>query len=84
MKDLNPVVILVNYGKINVNLRKILEEKGVTRHHVASASGTRFEVIDRWYRNEVERMDLDILARICYVLDCKPEDIISYEKPDKK
>ncbi|MFR1486076.1 helix-turn-helix domain-containing protein [Ruminococcus bicirculans (ex Wegman et al. 2014)] len=25
-------------------------------------------------------MDLDILARICYVLECSPADIIKYDK----
>ena len=84
MKEINPVITIVEYGKMHINLKNIMEEKGVTRNHLASVSGTRFEVINKWYNNEVERMDLDILARICYVLDCKPEDIISYEKPEKK
>ena len=26
-----------------------------------------------------EKMDLDILARICYVLECTPADIVKYE-----
>ena len=34
----------------------------------------------KWYKGEVEKMDLDVLARICYVLDCSPSDIISYEE----
>ncbi|MCR5478732.1 MAG: helix-turn-helix transcriptional regulator, partial [Ruminococcus sp.] len=42
-------------------------------------TNTRFEVINKWYNNEVEKMDLDILARICYVLDCKPSSLIKYE-----
>ena len=27
---------------------------------------------------EVEKLDLDVLARICYVLECEPADIIKY------
>ena len=37
-----------------------------------------YGVINKWYQNQVEKMDLDILARICYVLDCTPADIIEY------
>ena len=29
---------------------------------------------------QLEKMDLDVLARICYVLDCSPADIIKYNK----
>jgi DNA-binding Xre family transcriptional regulator len=27
---------------------------------------------------EIEKLDLDVLARICYVLECEPADIIKY------
>ena len=75
------VVKLLNYGKIEVHLKEILDAKGYTRNYLSTATNTRFEVIKKWYDNNVERMDLDILARICYVLECKPEDIIKY-KPE--
>lgn len=44
------------------------------------AAGTRFEVIDKWCKGSVERIDADILARLCYVLECNVEDIVTYEK----
>ncbi|MBQ5562331.1 MAG: helix-turn-helix transcriptional regulator [Clostridia bacterium] len=53
---------------------------GMTRNYLAKAANTRFEVIDKWYNGQLEKMDLDVLARICYVLDCSPADIIKYNK----
>lgn len=74
------VTITVNdYGKIKICLKEIMDSKNITRNNLAKASNTRFEVINKWYNNEVEKMDLDILARICYVLECSPADIIKYE-----
>lgn len=73
------VVKLLDYGKIEVHLKEILDAKGFTRNYLAKAADTRFEVIKKWYENDVERMDLDVLARICYVLECKPEDILKYK-----
>ncbi|MBE6529903.1 MAG: helix-turn-helix transcriptional regulator [Ruminococcaceae bacterium] len=58
-----------------------MDDRKITRNYLARATYTRFEVIDKWYRNEVEKMDLDILARICYVLECTPADLIWYEHP---
>ncbi len=52
----------------------------IPRNELARAIGTRFEVIDKWYSGDVSRIDADILARICYVLDCQVQDILTYEK----
>lgn len=80
MDSSKSVIVISNYGRINIRLKEIMDSKHITRNHLARASNTRFEVINKWYNNEVEKMDLDILARICYVLDCSPDDIIRYEK----
>ncbi len=55
-----------------------MEERNITRNALAKAINARFEVIDKWYNNEVERIDADILARICFVLECAPGDILKY------
>ena len=56
-----------------------MDDRGITRNALARAINARFEVVDRWYEGHVEKIDTDVLARICYVLSCNPEDIISYE-----
>ncbi len=81
MSEFKSVFAMKDHGKINVRLKEMMDEKGISRNYLARASNTRFEVIDKWYRNEVEKMDLDILARICYVLECTPADLIRYEHP---
>ena len=66
------------YGKITIHIKEIMDSKGITRNHLAKVSNTRFEVINKWYNGQIEKMDLDILARICYVLECSPAEIIKY------
>ena len=61
-------------------LKKYMDSENITRNALAKAINTRFEVIDKWYNGYVEKIDADILARICYVLDCTPGDIIAYEQ----
>ena len=79
MENSKSVVYMKEYGKIKLQLKEIMDCKHITRNHLAKALNTRFEVIDKWYNNDVEKMDLDILARLCYVLECSPADIITYE-----
>ena len=65
-----------DYGHIEINIKKYMDNKEITRNALARAINTRFEVIDKWYQGHVEKIDADVLARICYVLDCTPGDII--------
>ncbi len=72
------IITIKDYGKVDICLKQLLDERGLTRYYLVRTTNTRFEVINKWYSNEVERLDLDVLARICYVLNCSPSDIIKY------
>lgn len=74
----NELFTLNQYGHIEINLRPYMDEKGITRNALARAINARFEVVDKWYNGHVEKIDADILARICFVLNCNPGDIIRY------
>ncbi|MBE6881258.1 MAG: helix-turn-helix transcriptional regulator [Ruminococcaceae bacterium] len=80
MNDSKTVISIKEYGKIELRLNEILEEREIKRYHLAKITNTRFEVIDKWCKNNVEKLDLDVLARICYALDCSPSDIIKHIK----
>ena len=68
------------YGKVSIDIKTLMDEKGISRNMLARAINTRFEVIDKWYNGHVEKIDADVLARICYVLECAPGDIIRYSE----
>ncbi len=71
------------YGHVKVNLSKVLDERKITRNRLRTLTGVKYEVIDRYYKgDQVEMVDLDFLAKVCYVLDCKIEDLLEYEKPN--
>lgn len=76
----NELYTLKDYGKIEIHLRELMDAQNITRNALARSVNTRFEVIDKWYHGHVEKIDADILARICFVLGCNPGDIIIYNK----
>ena len=76
------VFTMNQYGSIKINLKKYMDSENITRNALTKAINTRFEVIDKWYNGYVEKIDADILARICYVLDCTPGDIIQYSQEE--
>lgn len=71
---------LKNYGAIKVNIKEVMEKKNITRNKLSKLTGCTYNVIERYYKSELERIDLDVLARICYVLDCKVSDVLIYNK----
>lgn len=79
MKDVRSVVNLSSYGKISVHLKELIEQKGITRYRLAKLADTRFEVVEKWCSGTVERIDADVLARFCFILDCSITDIIRYD-----
>ena len=78
MSELRSVVNLSSYGKISIHLKELIKEKGITRYRLAKLADTRFEVVEKWCSGTVERIDSDVLARFCYILDCEITDIIKY------
>lgn len=72
-----------NAGRVKLRLKELIEERQGTRNELARTIGARFEVIDKWCKDDVEKLDLDVLARICYVLGCDISDILQYERPEE-
>ena len=83
LDDNKSVVQTVNYGKVIINIHDILVRKGIKRNNLAVRSQISYSVIDRLFKkgDEIERIDADVIARICYVLDCDISDIIFYRRP---
>lgn len=79
MDNTKKISTVCSYGHVKIKLKAILEEKNLTRYQLSKITSTRFEVINKWYNGDIERIDSDVLARFCFALNCKVEDIIEYE-----
>ena len=73
------VVNINNYGKISINIKKIMQAKKINRNQLCVMTGIKFDTIQKYFLGEVYRVDLDVLARICYALNCEPKEIIEYK-----
>lgn len=78
---MNSVVIYVDYGDIYFDIKSIMKKRNITKTQLAKRIGLHHQIIDRYYNNRIVRYDKDVLARICYILDCSLSDIMHYEKP---
>lgn len=69
---------------MNVTLANVMDARGITRNRLRTLTGVKYDVIDRYYKGQdIALVDLDFLAKVCYVLDCKVEDLLQYKGPDQ-
>ena len=69
-----------DYGEVQIILSKVLKSKGITVNKLSTLVDSRYDTVKSYVDNNIQRTDLDLLARICYALDCKLQDIIEYKK----
>ena len=79
--ELNSLSIIKEYGFVKVKLAEMLDERGITRNKLSTLIGVKYDVINRYYKAEnITMVDIDLFARICYVLDCNITDLLEYVK----
>ena len=76
----NSIYVPQDYGKIIFLFGKVMDEKQINRNQLANRAGIRFEVADRFYSGNIERLDVDVLARVCFVLDCNVSDVVVFDR----
>lgn len=62
--------------RVQLCLDRYLNENGISRYELSKRSGILYPVVDRYYKNQVQRYDRYVLSRFCTVLECDISDII--------
>lgn len=72
------------YGTIRIKLKELLEQSGMSKTKLCHKAELQYTQLNHYYRNEVTRLDTDVLARICTALNCQIGDLLEYVPPVKK
>lgn len=75
----NSIYTFKDYGKVEIVLKDLLDKKGISRNKLCTMIAVNYDLINRYYNNRVIRIDIDIIARICYALNCEVKDILKYK-----
>lgn len=70
-----------HFGSIKIKLDEQIHKTGISKNKLSQRAELQRTQLNRYCSNEVTRIDLDVLARICTVLDCKIEDILEFVPP---
>ena len=66
----------LNYGSIRIKLDEMIKKQGISKNKLAHRAEMQ--------RTQLTRLDTAVLARLCYALDCKIEDLLEYVPPENK
>ena len=77
------------YGTVKIKLDELIKKAGISKNKLGQRAEMQRTQINNYCKNKITRLDVDVLARICSVLDCKIEDLLEFvpaaeDKNDKK
>lgn len=68
---------------IKINLPVLLAQRGIKVADLDRQIDISRSTLYRMYNNDVIKVDLDALDKLCKLLDCNPGDIILYEDDEQ-
>lgn len=85
MDEIREIVEYKDYGHIEISIDKLMKKKDISAYLMSNKSNIGYKTIKRLSEGgRVDRVDLDILAKICYMFDCDICDFMRYVKPKRK
>lgn len=64
---------------MQIQLKKILEEKHMNRYELAAKTGLSYPGITKIYDGKTKRISLDTIEILCRALDCTPNDLLIFD-----
>lgn len=74
----------IDYGYFQITLNDYLKKNNISKNYLAENAALQRTQLNNYCKNNIKRPDFDVLARICYALDCELADIVSYVKPQNE
>ena len=70
-----------NYGRLEIRLNELLRKRGLTKNKLSHKAEMNWKQIDNYCTNNITR--LDVLCKLCTVLDCSIQDLLVFYPPEK-
>ncbi len=68
-------------GEIKIHLDELIEQRGVSLNQLSFRTEMQRSQLRNYRDNKIQRLDIDILRRLCYVLECDLTELIEYIPP---
>ena len=72
-----------DYGVVKMNIEELLEKAGISKNKICKDLDLPRPNFNKYCRNQFQRIDANLIAKLCFYLDCTVDDLIKYEHHKK-
>ncbi|MCM1246072.1 MAG: helix-turn-helix transcriptional regulator [Roseburia sp.] len=72
------------FGTIKLYLKERMEEQNLSLSKLSFRAEMQRTQLKHYYNGDIQRLDMAVLSRLCYALDCDLHDLLEYIPPEQK
>lgn len=69
-------------GHLHIRLGELLEERKLSKNKFSQRAEMQRTQLNKYINNDVALLSVDVLERICSVLDCEVSDLLEFKRED--
>ena len=73
----------LEYVTIKIHLDELMKERNISLNKLSFRAEMQRTQLRKYRDNTVQRLDVAVLARLCFALNCDLNDLIEYVPPQK-
>ena len=77
-------VFMEKFGEIRLHVAELIKERGISKNKLSQRAEMQRTQLNNYCNNKITRLDVDVLARLCTVLECGIGDILEFVPPEEK
>lgn len=71
-------------GNLELRIEEVLKEKGISKNQICKDMDIARPNFNRYCKNNFQRIDANLICKLCYYLQVDVGDLIVYKKPEEK
>lgn len=73
----------LEFGKVIIHLDEMMRKRNISVNKLSFRAEMQRTQLKNYCQNKVQRLDIAVLSRLCYALDCDLNDLLEYIPPEK-
>ena len=78
------VSVMERFGEIRLHVAEVIQARGISKNKLSQRAEMQRTQLNNYCNNKVTRLDIDVLARLCTVLECDIGDILEFIPAEEK
>ena len=70
------------FGSVRIQLNELIQKSGISKNKLCQRAEMQRTQLNNYCNNSISRLDIDVLARICTVLQCEMGDLLKFITPE--